>query len=223
MNLFLKGVLIGIGKVLPGISGSILAIRLGVYEKVVASITQFRQNCKENLFYLGVLGSGFVIATILGSKVLLEIFLRYQTILKIFFFLFLLTGLPSLMRKSNCFLITIFSFLLGSLFFFLPAKVGMHFSFFTYFWMGVIEAFSTIIPGLSGTAIYLSLGWYEEILKLFSELMTFPFEKIIPFGLGLGLSAIFLLRVIQILLERYPHLLYSAITGFFLSSLFFIF
>lgn len=223
MKLFLKGCLIGIGKVLPGISGSILAIRLGVYEKVVESITQFRKQMKDNMTYLGILGSGFVLATVLGSKVLLEIFLHYEILLKALFFLFILTGLPSLIKKSNSYKIALITFLLGSLFFFLPSQETTHFSFFTYFVMGAIEALSTIIPGLSGTAIYLSLGWYEEVLRLFGDLLTFPIGKLVPFSIGLIAMASLLLRLIHYCLTNYSKETYSAITGFFLSSLFFIF
>jgi len=46
MKLFLIGCIIGIGKVLPGISGSILAIRLGIYEKVMNAILHFSKKPK---------------------------------------------------------------------------------------------------------------------------------------------------------------------------------
>ena len=74
MKLLGIGFIIGLGKILPGISGSVLAIRLGIYEKVIHSLVTFFQDVKKNIEYLGVLGCGFVIAILLGSKVLLYFF-----------------------------------------------------------------------------------------------------------------------------------------------------
>ena len=118
MKLFLIGCIIGIGKVLPGISGSILAIRLGIYEKVMNAILHFSKKPKENLLFLSVLGSGFIFSTIFGSKVLLQLFLKYGTILKILFVLFIITGIPELIKKSNSLKITILAFLFTSILFF---------------------------------------------------------------------------------------------------------
>ncbi len=223
MKLFFMGMFIGIGKILPGISGSILAIRLGVYEKVISCLSHFREHWKENLSYLGILGSGFVASIILGSKLLLHVFLHYELFLKIFFLLFLLTGIPELVKKSNGYKISIVTFCLGSLFFFLPLGKTTHFSFLTYGCMGIIEAISTIIPGLSGTAIYLSLGWYEELLFFFSYFYYFSLLEIISFVMGLVFSSYFLIKLLQYLFDRYSGETYSGILGFFLSSIFFLF
>lgn len=223
MRLFLIGCIIGIGKVLPGISGSVLAIRLGVYEKVMNAILNFKQKPKENLSFLGILGMGFLFATIFVSKVLLQLFLNYGMLLKIIFILFIITGIPDLIKKSNSFRITLFAFLITSSLFLLPQGNLPIQPLISYFLMGLIESFSTIIPGISGTIIFLSLGWYEEILTLFSELYLFPYGKIIPFALGIVVGGYFLLKLMNYLFENYSESLYSAILGFLVSSLFFVF
>ena len=38
MKDILIGLIIGVGKIIPGVSGSVLAITLGVYEKIIYSI-----------------------------------------------------------------------------------------------------------------------------------------------------------------------------------------
>lgn len=223
MKLFLIGCIIGIGKVLPGISGSILAIRLGIYEKVMSAVLHFSKKPKENLLFLSVLGSGFLFSTIFGSKLLLQLFLKYGTILKILFVLFIITGIPELIKKSNSFKITILAFLFTSILFFLPQGNVPIQPIISYFFMGLIESFSTIVPGISGTAIFLSLGWYEEILTLFSEIYLFQITKIIPFLLGIGIGGFFLLKLMDFLFSKYSKYMYSAILGFLVSSLFFLF
>ncbi len=219
MKLFLSGILIGIGKILPGISGSVLAIRLGIYEKVMDSILHFFKDWQRNITYLGILGSGFLFSTILGSKVLLQLFLKYGFFLKVIFIVFIVTGIPDILKKGNYWCCILFSFFLTSSLFLLP----QHDFPISYFFMGIIESFSTIIPGISGTALFLSLGWYEEVLKLFSELYLFPLKKLFPFLLGLGISGFFFLILMNHLFQKYPKYTYSAIVGFLLSSLIFAF
>lgn len=223
MKLFLMGCIIGIGKVLPGISGSVLAIRLGIYEKVMDAIFNFRKDVKENISFLGVLGAGFLFATIFASKILLQLFLNYGFILKVLFILFIITGIPSLMKKSNSFKITLIAFFLTSSIFWFPKGNFPIKPVLSYFFMGLIESFSTIVPGISGTAIFLSLGWYQEVLRLFSELYLFPYNRLIPFAFGIAVGGYFLLKLMNYLFHYYSEFMYSAILGFLLSSLFFVF
>ncbi len=219
MKLFFSGILIGVGKILPGISGSVLAIRLGIYEKVMKAILHFFKDVKENIIYLGILGSGFLFSTIIGSKLLLQLFLQYGLILKVIFIIFIITGIPNLLKKGNSVLCILLSFLFTSSIFLLPHK---NFP-VSYFFMGIIESFSTIIPGVSGTSLFLSLGWYEEILSLFGNLYLFPIKKILPFILGIGIGGFIFLKVMNFFFQKYPRYTYSSIVGFLLSSLIFAF
>ena len=41
MLLILKGIIIGIGKIIPGVSGSMLAISMGIYQKMIDSVNNF--------------------------------------------------------------------------------------------------------------------------------------------------------------------------------------
>lgn len=219
----MMGCVIGIGKILPGISGSLLAIRFGIYEKVMEAVFHFFENPRDNLYFLGKLGSGFLISIIFGSRILLHLFLQYNLFLKILFIVFIITGVPELLKKGNSWKITLLAFLFTSSIFLFPQGNLKIYPIFSYFVMGLIESFSTIIPGISGTAIFLSLGWYEEILTLFSELYLLSFGKIIPFLLGIGIGGYFILKLMNYLFDKFSRPTYSAILGFLLSSLFFVF
>ena len=48
--LFLKGFIIGLGKIIPGVSGSVLAVSMGVYEKSLDYLANFRKMLKKFLF-----------------------------------------------------------------------------------------------------------------------------------------------------------------------------
>ena len=52
MLLFLKGIIIGIGKIIPGVSGALLAINFNVYERLLNSLTNFFDDWKNNLKFI---------------------------------------------------------------------------------------------------------------------------------------------------------------------------
>ena len=69
--LFLKGLMIGLCKVIPGVSGAILAILLGVYDEAILKINSFFKNKKESFKYLFPLGWGILLSIFLGSNLVL--------------------------------------------------------------------------------------------------------------------------------------------------------
>ena len=64
------GILIGIGKIIPGVSGAVIAISLGVYDKGIEAITHFKDDMRKNILFLGNIGMGVLIGIILFSKVI---------------------------------------------------------------------------------------------------------------------------------------------------------
>lgn len=219
MKLFIIGCIIGMGKVLPGVSGSVLAIRFNVYEKILESISNYFKDVKNNTIFLSKIAVGFIIMTIITSKVLYLFISRYELLMKIIFTVLIISGIPDLIKKGGNYLITFIFFLLALVLCFLPSLNVNN----NYFIMGIIESFSTIIPGVSGTAIYMSLGWYQDILLLFGNLYKFEFLKIIPFGLGLIIGSIIFIKLISFLFKKYKKETYSAILGFLLASIVLIF
>jgi Predicted membrane protein len=220
MRLFIIGMIIGLGKVLPGVSGSVLAIRFNVYEKILYSICNFFKDIKTNSIFLSKIAIGFIIMIIISSKVLYILINKYAMGLKIIFTILILSGVPDLLKRGGSYLITLISFLVAMSIVFLPNIIigSDH-----YFVMGIIESFSTIIPGISGTAIYLSLGWYQDVLLLFSNLHLFEFSKIIPFIFGLTVGSIIFVNLIVYLFKQYKKETYSSILGFLLASIILIY
>lgn len=220
MKLFIIGMIIGIGKVLPGVSGSVLAIRFNVYEKTLYSVCNYFKDIKNNSIFLSKLALGFILMTIISSKLLYIIINKYEVILKIIFIILILSGVPDLIKKGGNYLITMIAFFLALSLIFLPT---ININNNHYFIMGIIEAFSTIIPGISGTAIYLSLGWYQAILLLFGNLYKLEFLKIVPFAFGLIIGSLFFIKIISFLFSKYKKETYSSILGFLLASIILIF
>ena len=222
MNLFFIGFIIGIGKILPGVSGSVLAIRMNIYDKMVDTISNFFNDIKNNSIFLLTVGVGFVVSTIIGSKVLYFLFDKYELSFKVIFSILIASGIPGLLKKSKPIpIVLLFSFIiwicLGMI---NNCIVGCNINFFI---AGIIEALSTIIPGISGTTIYLNLGWYDDILMMFSNLYMFEFMKIVPFFLGFTSITFAVVKIIDFVMKKYNELFYTLVTSFVIVSIIFIF
>ena len=84
--LFLKGIIIGIGKIIPGVSGSMLAFSLGVYEQAILAIAHFFQDFKHHSWYLFKLGSGIVLAILLFSNLVIFMLDKFYLYFKCHYF-----------------------------------------------------------------------------------------------------------------------------------------
>lgn len=215
MKLFIKGIIIGLGKILPGVSGSILAIRLNIYEDIITSINTLFSNLKNNIIFLTKIGLGILLSIILGSNVLSHLLNNYYKLTVYIFSLLLLTGIPVIVKEVKNYIIVIITFILYILIMYLPSiNVSTN-----YYLIGFIEAFTTIIPGISGTALLMSLGIYDEYLDLFSNIYLFEFNKLLPFILGLIIGALIIIRFIDYCFKKYRDKTYSVILGLLLGSI----
>ena len=69
MKDIIKGIIVGLGKIIPGVSGSILAISLGIYEKCINSFLNITKDI-NNIIFLFKISIGILISIILGSHIL---------------------------------------------------------------------------------------------------------------------------------------------------------
>lgn len=49
---FIKGMFIGSGFILPGVSGGALAAVFGIYERIISFLAHITKNFKENVLFL---------------------------------------------------------------------------------------------------------------------------------------------------------------------------
>ena len=99
--LILKGIIIGIGKIIPGVSGSMLAITLGIYQKIINSINNFLSNEKENFRFLFKLTIGIVISIVLFSNIIFKSFEQYYIITMFFFIGLIIGGFDDIKKNIN--------------------------------------------------------------------------------------------------------------------------
>lgn len=215
MLLFFKGIIIGLAKIIPGVSGSLLAIRLNVYEDIIGAIDEMFKDFRSNIIFLFKIGLGILLSIIFGSNIIMFFYNNYHFFTIIIFLLLIISGIPMIIKQANSYLITFISLILYLLLFIIPKVQIIH----SYYFIGFIEAFTTIIPGISGTALFISLGLYEDYLSLFSNLYLLEFNKIIPFCIGLLLGSLIIVRFVNYCFTKYKESTYSAILGLLLGSI----
>ena len=71
LRLIIQGFIVGIGKIIPGVSGSMMAMLMGIYEPLMEAVTKFFDNKKKHFYLLFNFGIGIFLAIILFSKIIL--------------------------------------------------------------------------------------------------------------------------------------------------------
>lgn len=217
----LKGILIGIGKILPGVSGSLIAISLGVYYKSIHIIGNIYKINKNDLIFLSNLLIGICISIVLFSKLIINLLNIYyiQTML---LFLGLITGcingLIKIIKKDLNFIniiFLLFPLLIILLINIINIKINISINYFTIFFLGILESITMILPGVSGTALFMYLNIYQYILGLMS---TITLNSII-FITGIIIGFILFSKVISIILLKYKIKLLYVITGLMISTI----
>ena len=95
----LVGIILGIGLILPGVSGGVLAVVFGIYEKIIDSINNFFKNKKENFLFLLPIIIGILVGVILFGKLLKFVFDEYTMQASFAFIGLILGGIPPLFKK----------------------------------------------------------------------------------------------------------------------------
>lgn len=185
IQLILKGIVIGIANIIPGVSGGTLAVVLGVYDKLTEAIGNFviapKAKKIEYLKFIVQIGIGAVIGIILFAKIIEFSVINYPKTTAGVFTLLILPSIPYIIKgedKKN--IKNIVFFIIGAifalLFVYADYKLGTSSSnmevdrvinsgyLLKLFLCGCVAAGAMIIPGISGSMLLLMLGEYYNIL-----------------------------------------------------------
>ena len=81
MKQIFDGIIIGMGAVIPGVSGSVLAMLLGVYEHVLFIFNDYKRNIKQNFFYLLKILIGILLGMAIFGNIILLLLPKYSTLI----------------------------------------------------------------------------------------------------------------------------------------------
>lgn len=238
MDLFIKGFIIGIAKVIPGVSGAMLAISFGLYDKIINAVTSFFDNKVDNFkFLLKVLG-GVVVAIILFSNIIKFMINNYYFEVMLLFIGLIIGGVYGYSKniRFNFKNIFIIIFLVSTLVLFSVLNIssnsyvikGNMVDYLVFFIAGFIEIFSSIVPGISGTAILMILGFYDNVLLILSNCynISFVFNNIwiyVSYSIGMIISFIGVSIFISFLIKKYRKLFDIVVFSLSISSILVLF
>lgn len=235
----IAGMLIGGGMILPGVSGAVLAVILGIYEPLIDSISNFFKDIKKHSFFLIPVALGVIIGIFPFGKILFFAFENYPAEAKYTFIGLILGGLPALFgeikekgdKKLNVSVFIITFIISLSLFVLGKGTIDIDFSTkidsglitsVLLFITGFVFIAGKIIPGISSSFMLMLIGMYPFFLNILNNplgLSNNEYFQIIPFILGITIGALILIKIMQRLIKRYFSTTYSAIIGFVIGSI----
>jgi len=215
---FIKGIIVGIGGVAPGLSGSVMMLILGLYEDVIEALSTIFAKFKKNVALLLPIGLGMGAGVLLFSKIVDYFLGNYEFATK-YLFLGLVVGTVPLFYKSvtkngykkSYYIIVAAALFLGIYIFtynkaFFPAITNPNF--LQSMLLGVAVAGSSIVPGVDSAAILSSLGLY----KLYVEsLANLDYKILLPAVIGLIVGGLLISAIMNILIKKCYAITFSII------------
>ena len=237
----LRGALIGLANVIPGVSGGTMMVSMGIYDTLIHCIThlfrEFVKSVKTLLPYvigmvLGILGLSFAVTWGLESFPL-------QT--NCLFIGLILGGLPAILAEVKTEKKGAVGAVLFVLFFALVIvlqllraehvnTVAPSFAeVIRLFFLGALASATMVIPGVSGSMILMLLGYYQPVMAALKGLTTSlaagdmavfgsHIAILLPFAVGIVVGIFAIAKLIEILLRRRKGYTYCAILGLVAAS-----
>lgn len=239
----LKGILVGVANIIPGVSGGTMMVSMGIYDKLIHSLTHLLKEFKESMKFLIPLFVGIGIALVGLSFIIEPAFEHFPLQTSCLFIGLIVGGLPAMWNKVKGKGMKA-SYMIPFLVFF-AVVVGMAamgekegnaadvtfslWSCIKLFIVGIIASATMVIPGVSGSMMLLLLGYYNPIVSAIKDFVTalvsFDIQGIlqgcgvlIPAGIGIVVGIFAIAKLIEIIFEKFPLQAYWAIIGLIVAS-----
>ncbi len=244
----LKGMVIGIANIVPGVSGGTMMVAMGIYDKLIHCITHLFSEFKKSVMFVLPIGIGMLVAIAASSFVLSEMFENIPIQTNLLFVGLILGGLPAILKKLKGGRPRVGHIITALLFFALvvgTAIIGetegtaadLSFGLVNVLKLlgtGIIASATMVIPGVSGSMVLMLMGFYQPILdaikSFFTSLAAMDMDGIltglgilVPFGIGIVIGVFAIAKLVEIIFKKFPLYAYYAIIGLIVASPFAIY
>ncbi len=222
----IKGIIIALGFILPGVSGGVLASILGLYERIISFLAHVTTDFTKNILFFLPVGIGGILGIALFSAPLEYLLENFQVPVLWAFTGTIVGTLPTLLSESTqnsqrdsvdkVWLISTFV-ISGLTLYFLNDFVGtIPINFATFIIAGMIIALGVLVPGLSPSNLLLIMGLYSPMLNGFKNFDLV--DVFLPIAIGGAISLLFFSKAMDWALMNYHSRVYHFIIGLVLSS-----
>lgn len=243
LKMILKGVVIGVANIIPGVSGGTMAVSMGIYDKIIHAATHLVSEFKKSMKLLIPILIGAALGLVVVARIIQMMFERVPFQTNLLFIGLILGGLPAMTKKVKGQSIRLSHILSCVLFFALVvglaamgetegAAADLSFNMLNVvklFGVGIIASATMVVPGVSGSMILMIMGYYNPILSeingFIDNLVKFNVPGLvdgcavlIPFGIGVVVGIFAIAKVIEIIFTKFPYLAYWAIIGLIVAS-----
>ena len=221
----LEGIVVGIGAILPGVSGGTLCYAFGVYTPILEVLSDLKTGLKKHWFMLVffVLGAGIGFVGFAGITNWLLV--RFESAVLCAFIGLIIGTLPELWKEAGekgrnkfSILSLVASFVLILAVFFVFKNVW-HITiaptFVGYLICGILWGLSFIVPGFSSSTLLLFFGIYEKMSEGISKLSL---SVIVPIGISMLVCLLLLSKVMKLVFDKFHSIASHAVMGFVLAT-----
>lgn len=241
----LKGAVIGVANIIPGVSGGTMAVTLGIYDKLIHAVTHIVKEFKESMKMIIpiVIGAGIGIGVL--SFVIKFLFVQFPVQTNFLFIGLIVGGLPIIWNKLKA---TNKKVTLGNMLGFIgffALVVGMAMigeaegsavdvslnavNIIKLFLVGVLASATMIIPGVSGSMVLMIIGYYNTIIDTITLFIKSALSMdipgimqgigvLMPFGVGVLIGIGIIAKLIEIVFLKAPNYAYCSILGLIIAS-----
>ncbi len=239
----LKGSVMGIANVIPGVSGGTMAVSMGIYDRLIHDVTHIIKEFKKSIVSLLPIGIGMMLGIVGLSRVIGLMYDKIPVQTNFLFIGLIVGGLPLILKEikgvkpkfSHISAFAVF-FALVVVLAILTGVTGtdadLSFGFLNVIKLiliGVVASATMVIPGVSGSMMLMLLGYYEPVISCINDtvdaLKAFDIDGIlkgcgvlIPFGIGVLVGIVAIAKLIEMLFEKFASVVYYAITGLITAS-----
>ncbi|ETX10738.1 membrane protein [Marinomonas ushuaiensis DSM 15871] len=234
LKIYASGLLMGAADIVPGVSGGTIAFILGVYDRLINSLSGINKESISLLSkgdikalwrhfdgaFLLALGGGVLTSIFLFAGLVTHLLATYPSFLWSFFFGLILASAYFLISQITGFGVRHFCILIAgvavgaSLSLLVPTQLNT--SLLTVFFAGMIAICAMILPGISGSFLLLMMGMYGFIL---SAIKSLDIVVIMVFASGALIGLLSFSKVLHYLLSHARSMTLSALTGVMLGAL----
>ncbi len=243
IKMILKGVMMGVANIIPGVSGGTMAVSMGIYDKMIHAATHLFSEFKKSMKILIPIVIGMGIGIVVLARIIEYMFVKVPFQTNLLFIGLIIGGLPAITKKVKGKTIRLGHILSFLLFFGLVAGMALlgeeegaaaDLSFnlvnvVKLFGVGIVASATMVIPGVSGSMMLMLMGYYNPILSeinhFIDQLIHFNIQGLlegckvlVPFGIGVVVGIFAIAKAIEIIFEKFPEHAYWAIIGLIAAS-----